>query len=89
MKKALMSAVLVLLVLAITGPLPALAETGKTEITKESLKTPEDIASYGMGLGMGKNSLKKLRITSYNVCYTKLLRNIPYSIRHVSDNIHF
>lgn len=55
-----MSAVLVLLVLAVTGPLPALAETGKTEITKESLKTPEDIASYGMGLGMGKNSLKKL-----------------------------
>lgn len=32
----------------------------KKEITKDDLKKNEDIASYGMGLGMGKNFLKKL-----------------------------
>lgn len=31
------------------------------EITRESLKTQEEIASYGMGLGMGKNFLKKIQ----------------------------
>ncbi len=35
-------------------------QEGKKEITKADLKTQEDIASYGMGLGMGKNFLNKV-----------------------------
>ncbi len=35
-------------------------DSAKKEITRESLKTPDDIASYGMGLGMGKNFLRKV-----------------------------
>ena len=38
---------------------------------QEWLKDPKGVAD---ALGLDENELSKIRITSYNVCYTKLLR---------------
>jgi len=59
MKKVLSVAIIALFILTICYCVPVdAAQAGKKEITKESLKTPEDIVSYGMGLNMGKNFKK-------------------------------
>ena len=60
MKRFIGIAVIVLFATVACEDVPLAGDPAEKEITKESLKTPDDIASYGMGLGMGKNFLKKV-----------------------------
>jgi FKBP-type peptidyl-prolyl cis-trans isomerase FklB len=60
MKRFIGIAVIILFAMVACEDAPRAGDPAKKEITKESLKTPDDIASYGMGLGMGKNFLKKV-----------------------------
>ncbi len=60
MKKVLSVVIIALVALVISNKVSFAEQAGKKEIGKDALKTEEEVASYGMGLGMGKTFLKKI-----------------------------